>query len=90
MIVKPTSSERIAGAIHMRDIAEFKNAAKVGTTVYVRVVPDNPYNRKKVANSWVKTSIMSKAPHVAMTMKGAYRWADLCIWQREHREKYGY
>ena len=90
MSVKPTISERIAGAMHVSDIERFKDATKVGATVYVRVISDNPYNRKKVANSWIKTSIMSKAPHVAMTMKGTYRWIDLCIWQKEHKEKFGY
>lgn len=90
MSVKPTTSERIAGAIHMRDIERFRNATDVGTTVYARVMPDNPYNKKKVANSWIKTSIMSKAPHVATTLKGTYRWIDLYIWQREHKEKFGY
>ena len=85
-----TRTERVTEAMSMRDVAEFKTAAKVGTSVYIRVIADNPYNKKKVANGWVKTSITGKAPHVATTMKGTYRWIDLCIWQREHKARYGY
>ena len=80
-------------AITMKAVAEYRETAAVGDTVYVpRNSDETCYNKggySPVRKGWIRTHIVLKAPYLAMTQKGAFRWEDLYRWRKEYTEKYG-
>lgn len=89
-----TSLERYSRAIKAQDVEAFRDRVKVGESVYVQLGRDDydgiSGEESAKRHKWIKTTVIFKAPFVAKTKHGTFRWADLCRWGREHKEKYGY
>ena len=85
-----TSLERYSRAIKTQDVETYRQSKQIGATVYIPTVSEDSDKHVKITNTWIKSIITHKASFVAVTKHGTYRWADLCRWGREHKEKYGY
>ena len=85
-----TNLERYERAIKTYDVEAYRQSKQIGATVYIPTVGEDSDKHVKITNTWIKSIITHKASFVAVTKHGTYRWADLCRWGREHKEKYGY
>lgn len=85
-----TNAERIAFAMNTADVNVYRDSTQIGASAYIKTHEDDPLKKRSLPKDWVKVHIEAKAPYLAQTDKGAYRWADLCRWAKEHKDKYGY